>query len=146
MPNDAAGQLSQRARWEGGRARLAAAWVPRLAARVFRGDLFVLEPLLELLTPPVAYMTLFSLILCILPIDLFRNYGIFLAGLLIVHVSLSIKLGGNPRESLAGLAAAPGYVFWKLFKMGSIIRSSRPEAPWVRTPRASDVGEKEPHA
>ena len=138
MPNDAAGQLSQRARWEGGRARLAAAWVPRLAARVFRGDLLLLEPLLELLTLPVAYLALFSLILCILPVDLFRDYGLFLASLLIVHVSLSMKLGGNLRESLAGLATAPGYVFWKLQKIGSIIRSSRPKAPWVRTPRPSE--------
>ena len=145
MPNDAAGQLSQRARWEGGRARLAGVWTPRLAARIFQGDLLVLEPLLELLTPPVAYLTLLSLILCILPVDLFRDYGLFLASLLIVHVSLAIKLGGNLRESLAGLAAAPGYIFWKLLKMGSIIRSSRPEAPWVRTPRASDVNEKAPH-
>jgi hypothetical protein len=145
MPNDAGGQLSQRARWEGGRARLAVAWIPRLAARVFRGGLFVLEPLLELLTLPVAYLTLISLLLCFLPIDGFRDYGVFLASLLFFHVAFSIMLGGNMRESLAGLAAAPGYVFWKLHRIGTILRASRPETQWVRTPRASEIKEKAPH-
>jgi len=145
MPTDKDAQLSQRARWEGGRARVAKAWIPKLCGRLLRGEFFVLEPLIELLTLPVAYLALIALVLCALPIEVFRYYGVFVVCLLMAHISFSMLLGGNLRESLAGLASAPAYVFWKVAKMGAIARSSRSDTQWVRTPRASEVKGKAPH-
>jgi cellulose synthase/poly-beta-1,6-N-acetylglucosamine synthase-like glycosyltransferase len=139
MPNDSGAQVSQRARWEGGRARMAVAWVPKLAARLLTGKLCVLEPLLELLTLPLAYLAVVALLLCALPIGAFEIYGAALILLIVAHVLVAVTLGGNASESLAALATAPGYVFWKLTRMGAIIRSSRPDTQWLRTPRASDV-------
>jgi cellulose synthase/poly-beta-1,6-N-acetylglucosamine synthase-like glycosyltransferase len=138
MPNDKSAQVSQRARWEGGRARMAAAWIPRLTGRLLCGNLFVAEPLLELLTLPLAYLAMAALLLCALPIEVFRYYGLFLVALLLVHVAVAVALGGNAMQSLASLATAPGYMFWKLARLGAIIRSARPEAEWLRTARTPE--------
>ena len=145
MPTDSQAQESQRARWEGGRARVAMAWIPKLTSRFLRGHWGVAEPLMELLTLPLAYLTLLALLLCVIPFPEFRIYGLFLVGLLVAHVASSVALGGNVRESLSALASAPGYVFWKLTRMGSIIKSSRRETQWLRTPRASDAKPEVPH-
>ncbi len=144
MPNDPRAQESQRARWEGGRARVAMAWIPRLAARLLGGKWFLAEPLLELMTLPVANMAVLALLLCFLPGLLFRSYGLFVLCLLGVHVGSSVALGGNVRASLTALASAPAYVFWKLTRMGAILKSSRSEAQWLRTPRATDAKEEAP--
>jgi cellulose synthase/poly-beta-1,6-N-acetylglucosamine synthase-like glycosyltransferase len=145
MPTDSQAQVSQRARWEGGRARVAALWIPKLISRILHGNLFVIEPLIELLTLPLAYLALVALLLCALPIHLFRFYGLFVIALLAVHVFSSIALGGDIRESLRGLASAPAYIFWKLARIGDIIRSARPETQWVRTARTAETKEKVPH-
>jgi cellulose synthase/poly-beta-1,6-N-acetylglucosamine synthase-like glycosyltransferase len=118
MPDDADAQESQRARWEGGRARVALAWIPKLAARMAAGNLQVIEPFLELLTLPVAYLAVISLLLCVLPVGAFRWYGAAVVSLLLLHVSCAVALGGNVRESIAALATAPAYVIWKLTHMG----------------------------
>jgi cellulose synthase/poly-beta-1,6-N-acetylglucosamine synthase-like glycosyltransferase len=138
IPNDEAAQLTQRARWEGGRARVAGMWIPKLAAKVLRGKFLVAEPLLELLTLPLAYMALISLALCAFPISAFRDYGIFLLALLLAHVATAVGLSGNVRASAMALVSAPAYVFWKLTRMAAIVKSSRPGAQWTRTPRAGD--------
>jgi cellulose synthase/poly-beta-1,6-N-acetylglucosamine synthase-like glycosyltransferase len=145
MPEDAGAQLSQRARWEGGRAHVAKVWIPKLAAGVFAGKLSVLEPLLELLTLPLAYFGVVSLLLCALPVGLFRWYGVALLCLLLAHIATAISLGGNVRQSLAALATAPAYVFWKLARMGAIVKSSRAETQWLRTPRDADAKPEAPH-
>jgi cellulose synthase/poly-beta-1,6-N-acetylglucosamine synthase-like glycosyltransferase len=144
MPDDAGASVSQRGRWEGGRARVARTWVPKLAAQVARGRLCAAEPLLELLTLPLAYMVLILLALCILPTGPFRWYGAAVMGLLVVHVASAMALGGGVCESVAALKAAPAYVFWKLKSLGAIVRSSGAEAQWLRTPRESDAIEKVP--
>ena len=145
MPDDAGAQLSQRARWEGGRARMAMAWIPKLAGRLVGGNLAVAEPLLELLTLPLAYLAMLALLLCVMPLTWFAYYGLFLIGLLLAHVGFAIALGGNGKESLAALATAPAYIFWKLTRLGAIIQSARPETQWLRTARATDVKEETPH-
>jgi cellulose synthase/poly-beta-1,6-N-acetylglucosamine synthase-like glycosyltransferase len=138
IPNDEAAQLTQRARWEGGRARVAGMWIPKLAAQVLRGKFLVAEPLLELLTLPLAYLALISLALCAFPVAAFRDYGIFLLALLLAHVATAVGLSGNVRASAMALVSAPAYVFWKLTRMAAIVKSSRPGAQWTRTPRAGD--------
>lgn len=148
MPNDAAAQKSQRARWEGGRARVARAWIPKLMARLLKGNLAAAEPLWELLTLPLAYLALLALMLCAAPLAGqaygFAYYGVFLIGLLLAHIGVAVALGGNVKESLGALMTAPAYVFWKLTSLGAIIQSSRPDTQWLRTARASDAKEEAP--
>ena len=138
IPNDEAAQLTQRARWEGGRARVAGMWIPKLAAQVLRGKFLVAEPLLELLTLPLAYLALIALALCVFPLAAFRYYGILLLVLLLAHVATAVGLSGNVRASAMALVSAPAYVFWKLTRMAAIVKSSRKGAQWTRTPRAGD--------
>jgi cellulose synthase/poly-beta-1,6-N-acetylglucosamine synthase-like glycosyltransferase len=145
MPNDEDAQLSQRARWEGGRVRVALIWVPKLVSRLVHGELFVTEPLIELLTIPLAYLGALSALLCVLPIAIFRYYGMFLIGLLVTHVVAAVWLGGSARESFVALSGAPAYILWKLVKIGAIIRSSRSKTQWLRTPRANDVKRNSSH-
>ena len=139
MPEEAGAQASQRARWEGGRARVALAWVPRLIPSLFRGNLLVAEPLLELLTLPLAYLSTLALLLCALPIPAFRYIGVFLIALLFAHVTISILMTGEVGQSMRALITSPAYVVWKLTRLGSIMRASRPDAEWLRTPREGEV-------
>jgi cellulose synthase/poly-beta-1,6-N-acetylglucosamine synthase-like glycosyltransferase len=144
MPDDEAAQASQRARWEGGRARVASSWVPKLGLLLMRGKWKVFEPLLELLTLPLAYLTPISLLLCLLPFAGFRIYGLLLFGLLVTHIVAAISLGGNVLDCYIALASAPAYVFWKLGKIGSILRSSRAKTQWLRTARANEAKREGP--
>ena len=145
MPEGDAAQSSQRARWEGGRVQIAKMWIPRLCADFFRARLWATEPLMELLTLPLAFLALLSLLLCAIPIGALRGYGCFLMLLVLTHVGSAIALGGDTKQSLAALASAPKYVFWKLTKIGTIIRSSRVNTKWLRTPRSGDSAPEAPH-
>jgi cellulose synthase/poly-beta-1,6-N-acetylglucosamine synthase-like glycosyltransferase len=139
MPEEASAQASQRARWEGGRVRVALAWVPRLIPHLFTGNLLVAEPLLELLTIPLAYLSTLALLLCVLPITVFRYIGLFLIVLLFIHVTISVFMTGEVGQSLLALITSPAYVFWKLTRLASIMRASRPGTEWLRTPREGEL-------
>ncbi len=54
MPETSAAATSQRARWEGGRILMRRLWSKPLALEVLRGQLKMLEPLLDLLAVPLA--------------------------------------------------------------------------------------------
>jgi cellulose synthase/poly-beta-1,6-N-acetylglucosamine synthase-like glycosyltransferase len=138
MPDDVEAQTSQRARWEGGRAAVMRMNAGALAIRVLKGQMRTLEPLLELLTLPLAYLFILAVALCAIPLGLFRFYGFFLSGLMIAHVCSSIALSGNAKSSFKGLLEAPMYLLWKVTKMTTIIKASRRETPWLRTKRSED--------
>jgi cellulose synthase/poly-beta-1,6-N-acetylglucosamine synthase-like glycosyltransferase len=135
MPDERRALSSQRARWEGGRLRVALEWVPKLGGGVARGRLTLLEPLLDLLTLPLAYLVLVSALLCTLPVDIFREYGAMLLGVVLVHVATAVALADDPLASLAALVTTPFYIFWKLTTLRAIFRASRRKAAWVRTER-----------
>lgn len=145
MPTDQGARVTQRARWEGGRVRVALTWIPRLVSGLVRGKLFVAEPLLEILTLPLAYFATLALILLALPLPVFRWYGACLITLVAVHIVSSVTLGGNARQSFLALGTAPAYVIWKLTRMSTIIRSARKGTQWLRTGRSNDITEEVPH-
>ena len=139
MPDDAEAQSSQRARWEGGRLRVARDWVPKLALQICYGRLAAVEPLLELLTLPLAYLAAAALFLCALPYDLFRWYGAAVLALLLTHVISAMALGGEFLKSLTSLLAAPFYVAWKVTTLLVVLRSSSRKTEWVRTRRKTSA-------
>lgn len=139
MPDAADAQSSQRARWEGGRLRVAKEWIPKLAAKILRGRLAAVEPLLEVLTLPLVYLGLLSLLLCALRHTLFRWYGAGVLALILAHVVSATALGEDFRQSLTALLAAPLYAAWKLTTLPSVLRSSSGKAEWVRTQRNSSA-------
>ena len=134
MPAHAAGYRTQRARWEGGRLRLALRQAPRLLSDLCRGSGRALEPLFDLLTLPLALHVLLLLPLCFI-----RGFaGCGVAGLLVVagHVLAAIAIGGGTWRDVLVLLYAPAYIVLKVALLPKIVGASRPGAPWIRTERS----------
>jgi cellulose synthase/poly-beta-1,6-N-acetylglucosamine synthase-like glycosyltransferase len=135
MPNSDHGARTQRARWEGGRRRIARLWAPRLMGDVFRGRVRLLEPLLDLLAVPIATEACLLFIAACLPVTWLRLYA--LAGFLVLalHVATAAACGSGLRGTIKTLATAPGYIVWKFSVLPEVWRASRADSSWVRTAR-----------
>jgi hypothetical protein len=61
--------------------------------------------------------------------------GIGLAGLGVVglHLTAAILVGGGTFKDVAVLLTAPFYILWKLLLIPKLIATSRSGAGWVRT-------------
>ena len=97
---------SQRVRWEGGRLNLVWRWGPRLVREIAAGRLRLVEPLLDLLTLPLAYHASLLALLAVLPWRPGRIWAAFGFAVLALHVALAARLGGRLSD-LTVLAAAP---------------------------------------
>jgi cellulose synthase/poly-beta-1,6-N-acetylglucosamine synthase-like glycosyltransferase len=128
----------QRVRWEGGRLHLLRTWLPRLVRGVAAGRLRLLEPLLDLLTPPLAYHGALLALLAVLPWTPGRLWGAFGLAVLALHTVLAARIGGRLRD-LSVLFAAPGYLVWKLALLGRIVASSGGDAAWKDSRRRPDA-------
>ena len=136
MPVAAAGQRTQRSRWEGGRLRMLLDHGGALARRALSGQGRFLEPLLDLLLLPLAYHTLLLLSLLLFPMVWAKALGML--GLLVVagHVIAAALVGGLSAAHLAGIALhLPQYLAWKLAMLRGTVRASRISTRWVRTDR-----------
>jgi cellulose synthase/poly-beta-1,6-N-acetylglucosamine synthase-like glycosyltransferase len=129
--------VSQRIRWEGGRLHLVRTWLPRLARGVGAGRLRLVEPLLDLLTLPLAYHAALLALLVALPWTAGRIWGAFGLAVLALHLALAARIGGRLAD-LTVLVAAPAYLLWKLALLGRIVASSRTGAAWNRATRRHD--------
>ena len=128
---------AQRARWEGGRMRLMKEWAPRLLADVLGGRVRLIEPLLELLALPMSSaVTLLAVAACI-PVAWVRLYVLGAFAVLLFHVTVAAVSGPGLWGTMRALSSAPGYILWKLWIFPDIWRTSRANAPWVRTERES---------
>lgn len=131
--NDAA--RTQRARWEGGRARIRRQFVPRLAGQVLRGKLRLLEPLFDLLSIPLGSVVPLLAVLLVLPVGWSRAYAVagFLA--LALYVAAAVRLSPQPALAVRAMLAVPGYLVFKLGLLGAKRRAAGGQAAWVRTAR-----------
>ena len=138
MPSTAKDAESQRARWEGGRFKMIRQIAPKLCMEVARGKFRMLEPLLELLLLPLAYHFLFLLLLMVSA--WFSGVGFLIYSLLammifVLHIIVAMYLGGCDKFDVLALFKAPGYIMWKVLKLGKIFKMSRDDAGWQRTKR-----------
>lgn len=140
MPVSSSAAAAQRARWEGGRLRLLREWSPRLLRDVCAGRWRSIEPLLDLLLPPLASFAVVLLGLACWPWAPARLVGAAGLGLLAAHVMAAIAVAGGGRQEWRALAAVPFYVIWKIAQAGRIGRQAAREAAWVRTPREASGG------
>lgn len=139
IPARADAAKGQRSRWEGGRLRMAREWVPGLARQVARGKLRLAEPLLELLTLPLAYhVMLLAVALTPLPWP-WRIYTETALALVALHVLGACSMGGHPLKTASALAAAPFYMIWKIGTICGVLAASRRSASWVRSGRDSEI-------
>jgi cellulose synthase/poly-beta-1,6-N-acetylglucosamine synthase-like glycosyltransferase len=140
MPSMGAAAATQRARWEGGRLQMLRCHGARLAARSLRGDGRFVDPLADLLLPPLAYLV--ALVLGGLVAGLLAGGSFTIAqaaalmlALIGAHVVSAVSVAGLPWQRLRLLAHVPGYLLWKLLHLGGVLRGARRDAPWVRTAR-----------
>ena len=138
IPAGGAEARVQRSRWEGGRLRMASEWVPRLFAGIARGQWRLIEPLLDLLTLPLAYQVILLSFAIFLPAP-FREYAAAGLGIVALHVVFAAVLGGNPWKSIQALAAAPFYIVWKITTLDAVLSASGRGARWVRTGRDNEA-------
>ena len=138
MPHLKAGITSQRLRWEGGRLRTAIKEIPSLFRLLCQGNWKLVEPLLDLLTLPLAYHTLALLLLILLPLfwaKVYAGFGLFVVAF---HVLTAIKIGKGSLGDYLILFIAPFYMLWKFLIAGKILRILLKGTSWIRTQRKGD--------
>jgi cellulose synthase/poly-beta-1,6-N-acetylglucosamine synthase-like glycosyltransferase len=139
MPASGPGVGNQRARWEGGRMRMACVQLLPLLKLIAKGNFRLLEPCLDLLLLPLAFHVL--LLMVIVPASSVWVRDFAAAGILValLHLTVAAFAVGNGWRDLGALAAAPLYVCWKLLLIPRLWQSARKNAEWVRTERVAEV-------
>lgn len=135
LPDNDRAASTQRARWEGGRALMRRQFVPRLARAVLRGKLQLLEPLLDLLSIPLATVVPVLLILLLLPIPWARAYALAGIATLLLYVAAAVHLSTEPATAVRALLSVPGYLVFKIGLLRQKRRTAKGDAAWVRTAR-----------
>ncbi len=131
----ASGDITQRSRWEGGRAMVARRWMIPLARGIASGRLHLLEPLLELSSLPLGYATLALFLGLCLPLTWLRIYSISAFVVIGLHVIAAAWKGPSFYDDIRILARVPGYIVWKLRIIPHLLQGSRVNAAWIRTER-----------
>ncbi|WP_164981298.1 glycosyltransferase family 2 protein [Silvibacterium dinghuense] len=135
LPVARTAEVSQRARWEGGRIRVAKMWTGPLLREILRGRLSMIEPLMDITGMPLAFGVSALIMVSILPLPVARIYGLFSLALVLTHVLLAAWAGPHFFRTLRLLAMAPFYILWKFRLVPRLIRASHSEAAWIRTSR-----------
>jgi hypothetical protein len=140
MPSGQHGRDTQVARWEGGRLQMARSHIPVLVQSLLsgRGHGHDLDPLLDLLLPPLAYQVLLLLLTLGLAAGSLSLPLAVLAltelGIIGFHVLVAVRLAQLPWRRLAVLLRMPLYLVWKLGRLPALL-ASRSNGPWIRTDR-----------
>ena len=136
---------SQRSRWERGRQALVREHVPRLLSQAWeRRDLRLLDLAIDLLVPPLAYLTALTTVgLALSVLAAARGavvapwvWGISLLGILL-YVARGWAFSGVGMRGLLDLLWAPVYVVWKLTLR--LRDKGRHPREWVRTTREVEL-------
>jgi len=132
LPNNNAAAGTQRARWEGGRALLRRRLSLQLFGEVLRGRLRLLEPLIDLLSLPLATVAVLLLLASLTPARAYASLGLSIVA---VYIFLAALFGKDPLLDLAALLLSPLYLAFKIANFGRTRRAARGNAAWVRTER-----------
>jgi cellulose synthase/poly-beta-1,6-N-acetylglucosamine synthase-like glycosyltransferase len=139
MPLSAANSASQHNRWEGGRIRLLSDWGAPLLRGIFQAKFGLIEPLVDLLSLPLALEVLSLFLLSLYPDPAARYYVLAAFGVILLHLAVIIHASPDRRESLFSLMLSPIYLFERLKMIKSVVRTSSKGAAWVRTTRDASV-------
>ena len=143
MPQGNIGSGTQRARWEGGRLLMMRRAPFMLLKVLASGQTRLLEPLLDVLSLPLATGTICFLLLLPSPQKWMQTYGIFGLAIVCFHFLVALKAGPDFWKGMRVLVQAPKYIFWKLLLMPKILLASRVDAVWIRTHRdASELARR----
>jgi cellulose synthase/poly-beta-1,6-N-acetylglucosamine synthase-like glycosyltransferase len=135
MPSSKQGEASQRSRWEGGRVNMARTWFLPLMKQLTRGQVRLLDPLLDLASPPIGYAVFLLLLIACFPLIWVRVYVLLAMIVIGSHVIAAAWSGSDFAGDLLIVLRAPGYILWKLCMLPNLVRNSHSKAAWVRTER-----------
>lgn len=135
LPTTQAAAENQRARWEGGRVRVAYENIPLLFKQLFLGKWRTIEPLLDLMLMPLAYLCITLLVLLMIGGHVAQTYVLIAYSVIIVHILTAIKIGGGGLKDVVALFLAPVYLLWKLKIVFRIFQAAEKGHQWVRTDR-----------
>lgn len=128
-------QVTQEARWEGGRFHVATRATGKLAAAILHGNWRAFEMLAEAWSLPISRGVFALLLAACVSVHWLHVYALAGAVLVLAYVLEAVFLGDNPRRDLAALASAPVHILWKLAITPLVLRQSRAGAEWARTQR-----------
>lgn len=135
MPSKHRIMAIQRVRWEGGRFKTAIKEIPKCFISALKGNLRLIEPLLDLLTLPLSYLIISFIIVSFIPMTFALPYAIFGISAVIFHIIVSMIIGKcGPRDYLS-LAFVPFYLIWKILLSFKIVQNVFQGNPWTRTER-----------
>ena len=135
MPDNSRAAGTQRARWEGGRARMRREHALPLLKSVLRGRLALLEPLFDLLSLPIATAALLLMGLLFVPISVTRVYAALGLFSMVLYVTASARLSPEPARLLRAVLAVPKYLLFKVLLIPATQRAAGKQSAWVRTER-----------
>lgn len=124
----------QRSRWEGGRLMALIRQGPRLLKLALGGQMRLIEPLLDLLCPPISFHVLAILLLFLFPFPVVHAYAWIALGIVFAYCMTAISVRKEVIKDCTALCLAPAYLLWKLLMLPKII-SSACKAKWLRTAR-----------
>jgi hypothetical protein len=112
-------------------------WTIDLLGGVFSGQVRQIEPLLDLMALPIASEVVLLLIAACLSLAWLRLYVLGAFVVLLFHITTAAISGPGLWNATKALSIVPSYIFWKLWTLPEIWRTSRSDAAWVRTERQS---------
>jgi cellulose synthase/poly-beta-1,6-N-acetylglucosamine synthase-like glycosyltransferase len=128
-------QITQEARWEGGRFHVATRAAGKLLSAILHGNWRAFEMIAEAASLPISRGILALVLAGCLPVTWAHVYAIAGAALVLAYVMEAVWLGSDPWRDFAALVVAPVHVFWKLAITPLVLRQSRAGAEWARTHR-----------
>ncbi len=128
-------QVTQEARWEGGRFHVATRSTGQLMGAIFHGNWRAFEMLAEAWSLPISRGVFALLLAACVSVHWLYVYAMAGAMLILAYVLVAVFLGDNPWRDLAALASAPVHILWKLAITPLVLRQSRAGAEWARTQR-----------
>lgn len=138
MPLNTKAMANQRLRWEGGRLKVAFQEILGLLKSLFQGDWRLIEPCLDLLTPPLSYLVAMLLMLILLPVCFAKNYGLIGLAVVFIHLLIGMIMGRCEWKDYLALAITPLYLVWKLLLTGRLFKALWKKSPWNRTQRPGE--------
>ena len=113
---------------------------PSLLRGIMRGEIRLVEPLMDLLLLPLSFHVLLLLLTLFVLGDPVRTYALVGLGVVGLHVFCSILVAGDVLRDLTALLAAPLYVIWKILILPLSVRAAGNKMVWVRTNRENSKG------
>lgn len=149
VPEQAENAESQRERWEMGRLPVLRKYYGRLLREAVRRRSFkILDSLIDLVTPPVVNMLMFSFLMVVINLSAWWMglqsslyffwiwAGVIVLGLF--HALFGLHVAGADRTMYRSLFYVPRYALWKIGVYFKVLVLEGRTSEWVRTSRESN--------